>query len=255
MNFEDDVRHRLHRAGEVMPEARVDWTETIGRARRSRRIYQLAVGLAAAVVVIVGALTFDALSSREPIRPVVPAPTPSPRQCSAEGESFRPLADGPRLPRGVADMRMRIIEAAQACDYEALEDLALRGSRIFTFSYGAGRNDLPAEHWRSVENGPGPERRHDVLRTLVRLLGGAYTTRQQRATPRGPKMTAYIWPAISAKARPTEADWKALQAAEAHTPREIARMKRSYEEYGITYLDYRLAILENGDWVYFVAGD
>jgi hypothetical protein len=252
MTFDDELRSRIHRAGEVMPEATIEWTETIGRARRSRRVYRLAIGLAVTAIVAVAALSVEALSTREAIPPAVPMPRPP--ECSAEDEPFPPLADGPQLPRAVREMRTRIIEAALACDYKALQKLGLRGSRLFTFSYGARRNDLPAEHWRTVENAERPRRHRDVLLTLVRLLGGAYTTQQQKATPRGPKMTAYIWPALAAKARPTEADWDALQAAGAR-PQEIARMKKSYEEYGITYLDYRLAILENGDWVYFVAGD
>jgi hypothetical protein len=254
MNFDDELRQKFHRAGEAMPEASLDWTETIGRARRSRRVYRIAIGLAVVAIVAVAALSMEALTNQETIPPVVPAPSSTP-ECSAEGETIPPLADGPPLPRAVREMRMSIIEAALGCDYKALQKLGLRGSRLFTFSYGARRNDLPAAHWRSVENAQRPKKYRDVLRTLVRLLGGAYTTQQQRATPRGSKMTAYIWPAIAGKARPTEADWDALQAAGAHSPREIARMKNSYEKYGITYLDYRLAILENGDWVYYVAGD
>jgi hypothetical protein len=253
MNFDEVLRHRIKKAGEAMPEATIDWTETIGRARRSRTMYQAALVLAVAAALVIGAVSFEVLSSREAIQPVVPIPRPP--ECSAEGEPYPPLAEGASLPRAVREMRTSIIEAALTCDYEALENLALSKSRLFTFSYGAGRNDLPAEHWRTVENAKQPKRYRDVLRTLVRLLGGAYASQQQRATPRGPKRTAYIWPAIAAKARPTKADWNALQAAGAHSPREIARMKKSYKEYGITYLDYRLAILENGDWVYFVAGD
>jgi hypothetical protein len=255
MNFENELRNRIQRAGAAMPDASIEWSETIGRARRSRRMYQAAVGLVVAAGLVAGALSFDALSSRESIPPIdEPMPKSSP-ECSAEREAFPSLGDGPELPEAVHNMRTRIIEAAIACDYKTLQRLGLRGGRFFTFSYGARRNDLPAEHWRAVETADRRRRDRDVLRTLVRLLGGAYATRQQKATPRGPKMSAYIWPAVSAKVRPTEADWDALQAAGAHSPREIARMKKTYEENGITYLDYRLAILENGDWVYFVAGD
>jgi hypothetical protein len=253
MTFEDELRQRFHRAGQAMPEASISWAETIGRARRSRRMFQVAIGLAVVVALVAGALSFAALTNRDPIPPVVPAPSSAP-ECSALREPAPPLADGPRLPGPVRTMRARIIEAALKCDYKALERLALEGSKVFTFSYGATRKDRPAKHWRSVE-GASPKKFRDPLRRLVRLLGGAYTTREQRATPRAPEMTAYIWPAMSAKVRPTEADWEALQATGAFMPWEIARMKKTYKKYGITYLDYRLAILENGDWVYFVAGD
>lgn len=35
----------------------------------------------------------------------------------------------------------------------------------------------------------------------------------------------------------------------------IERMKRSYEEHQITYLDWRVGITQQGEWIFFVAGD
>lgn len=152
-------------------------------------------------------------------------------------------------------MRDQIVHAARACDYQKLEGLALAGSKGFTFSYGALPGASPAEHWKQIEEGHPKKQRYPVLRTLVRLMGGSYGTQKQQATPGGPLLTAYVWPKISLLDKPSEADWDKLAATDAYSRRRIERMKKSYEEYGIGYLGYRLAILENGDWTYFVAGD
>jgi hypothetical protein len=58
-----------------MAEATIDWTETIGRARRWRRIYRIAIGLADVAPLFIGAVAIEALSSREEIPPVVPVPS------------------------------------------------------------------------------------------------------------------------------------------------------------------------------------
>ena len=53
------------------------------------------------------------------------------------------------LPPAVADVRKRIFDAAIACDYDTLEQIALEKGEGFTFSYGPGTS--AAEHWRTLE--------------------------------------------------------------------------------------------------------
>jgi hypothetical protein len=56
--------------------------------------------------------------------------------------------DQPGLPAPAAEMRRAIAEAAAACDYEALERLALSDG-MFTYSFGEGEG--PAAFWRDGE--------------------------------------------------------------------------------------------------------
>lgn len=247
MSFEEDLRRVVQRAGSSMPEAPLAYSETFRRAKRSRTLHRAVLAVAAAAVVAMGAVSVNALvPSQESLPPVGPGPVLSPPPaCSAANEEIRPeqapwLTANPP-PQPVLRMWARIDAAARACDYQKLENLALEGSKGFTFSYGALPGASPAEHWKQVEEAQ-PKNRRPVLRTLVRLLGGRYGTQKQRATPGGPLLTAYVWPRISLLERPTEADWDELAATDAYSRRQIARMKKSYEEFGIGYLDYRLAI-------------
>jgi hypothetical protein len=60
---------------------------------------------------------------------------------------------------------------------------------------------------------------------------------------------AYAWPSAYTD-KPTAADWNALVAGGVYTRAEVTRMHR-----GKVYYGYRTAILANGDWQFFVAGD
>ena len=74
-------------------------------------------------------------------------------QCSASGEAPDQLAqDG--LPEAVAVIRREIVEAAVACDFDALAELARRGDARFTHSFGGG--DDPAAAWRQDETAGRP---------------------------------------------------------------------------------------------------
>jgi len=86
--------------------------------------------------------------------------------CSAGRSAPRPTPQ-PELPEAVSAMRMRIIDAARACDYEKLAELALAGDSTFTYSFGDGGQ--PAAFWREAEaEGRAP------LRSLVEILDGPF---------------------------------------------------------------------------------
>jgi hypothetical protein len=71
--------------------------------------------------------------------------------CSASEMSPMPVAQ--TLPTAVAATRQQIIEAAVACDYEALAALATSGAGFF--AYGDDPAGDPGAYWRSLEAGGG----------------------------------------------------------------------------------------------------
>ena len=136
-----------------------------------------------------------------------------------------------KLPAKVAAMRQAIVKAAVACDYAKLQQL---GGRSFTFSYGSGMS--AATYWRTLE----AKKIDRPLQRLVRILSLRVTRNETGA---------YAWPSAYTD-KPTAADWNALVAGGVYTRAEVTRMQR-----GKVYYGYRTAILANGDWQFFVAGD
>ena len=166
-----------------------------------------------------------------------PGGRPSPTGTAEDGREARcssaglpaDLTEQPGLPTGVAEMRRAIAEAAVACDYEALEGLALSEN---TFTYSFGNGEEPAAFWRDAEG-----RGEEPLALLVRLL----------ALPNVKEGRLYTWPS-AAGARATDEDWEALEAV--FTEEEIAQWRR----FG-AYIGYRVGITSAGDWAFYVAGD
>ena len=136
-----------------------------------------------------------------------------------------------KLPAKVAAMRQAIVKAAVACDYAKLQQL---GGRTFTFSYGSGMS--AATYWRTLE----AKKIDRPMQRLVRILSLRVTRNETGA---------YAWPSAYTD-KPTAADWNALVAGGVYTRAEVTRMQRGNVCYG-----YRTAILANGDWQFFVAGD
>jgi hypothetical protein len=138
------------------------------------------------------------------------------------------------LPAAVADVRQRVFEAAVACDYDTLEQIALERGEGFTFSYGGG--DSAAAHWRELEESGAEE----PMRVLATILTLPFTRNESGS---------YAWPTAYDES-PTETDWQALVDAGLYTQEQIDQMKA-----GGMYLGYRTAITADGDWQFFVAGD
>ncbi len=138
------------------------------------------------------------------------------------------------LPAEVADVRKRVFDAAVACDYDTLEQIALEKGAGFTFSYG-GETDA-SEYWRRLEE----EGSEQPMRALATILTLPFTRNESGS---------YAWPTAYNES-PTDADWQALVDAGLYTQTEIDSMKA-----GGMYLGYRTAITADGDWQFFVAGD
>ena len=136
----------------------------------------------------------------------------------------------------MADVRKRVFDAAVACDYDTLEQIALEKGEGFTFSYGGG--DSAAAYWRSVEEA-GTERPLP-MRALAAILTMPYTRNESGS---------YAWPTAYNEA-PTDEAWQALVDAGLYTQEQIDSMKAAG-----SYLGYRTAITADGDWQFFVAGD
>ncbi|MBA2461582.1 MAG: hypothetical protein H0V45_07455 [Actinobacteria bacterium] len=153
--------------------------------------------------------------------------------CSTAG--LRVVLPDQDLPAAVAGVRRRVFDAAVACDYETLEQIALEKGEGFTFSYGSG--DSAAEHWRRLEE----SRTDEPMRVLVSILAMPYTRNESGS---------YAWPTAYQES-PTDADWQVIVDAGLYTQEQVDSMKAG----GSGYLGYRTAITADGDWQFFVAGD
>ena len=172
------------------------------------------------------------VTQTETVAPEEPA---EPDAGCAAAELQRVLPDED-LPQAVADVRQRVFDAALACDYETLEQIALEQGEGFTFSYGAGPDDSAAAYWRELEES-GAEQPLRVLATILTLPH----TRNESGS--------YAWPNAYSES-PTDEAWQALVDAGLYTQEELESMKA-----GGMYLGYRTAITAEGDWQFFVAGD
>jgi hypothetical protein len=165
-------------------------------------------------------------------------PSATPEPPSAEtGPPAEPTPTEPApqtgLPPAVEETRDRIIAAAQAQDYEALD--ALIPDAGFTFSYGA--SGRPTDYWKDLEaSGEAP------LATMAALLALPHTRAQD----------VYVWPWAYDEdpAALTEAEKDALAGAGAATVEQLDQMA----EFG-HYLGWRIGIRRDGTWLFFVAGD
>ena len=152
--------------------------------------------------------------------------------CSTSG--LRLTLPEQELPAEVTDVRKRIFDAAIACDYDTLQQIALEKGAGFTFSYG-GEADA-SDYWRTLEE-EGTEK-------PMRALGD-----DPHAAVHAQRVRLYAWPTAYSE-RPTEEAWQALVDAGLYSQEQIDTMKT-----GGSYLGWRTAITADGDWQFFVAGD
>ena len=170
---------------------------------------------------------------RPPTPTVEPPPPPPP--CSTSG--LKLTLPEQNLPAAVADVRKRVFEAAVACDYDTLEEIALEKGAGFTFSYG-GSEDA-SEYWRGLEDDSSEQPK--PMRALAMILTLPFTRNESGS---------YAWPTAYNES-PTEEHWQALVDAGLYDAEVIGQM----QEQGTGYLGYRTAITPDGDWQFFVAGD
>lgn len=141
------------------------------------------------------------------------------------------------LPPAVADVRKRVFDAAVACDYATLEQIALEQGEGFTFSYGSETS--AADYWRLLEESGTEEPK--PMRALAAILAMPYTRNESGS---------YAWPPAYDES-PTEEAWRLLVDSGLYAQDDVELMK----SYSTGYLGYRTAITADGDWQFFVAGD
>lgn len=277
MSFEDRLRSMFERIDERVDSEGLDWNTTIRRARRSRTIYLGSVVAATAVVIALGAVGARAVllsdegnllpgpaATDSPTTNPEPTPTLSPLpECSAardHGSYEFVWPAGSDLPDAVRDTMIAIAEAAKTCDYEDLERIAYEGDAGFNYSFGGGNE--PARYWRRLENEENPQLREEVSSIMITLLTMSHSVDCMSASigcaPGDEDL--YIWPrafgpdpeggAVWNRAGSDE-DWQELIDVGLYTQEEVDQMRSS----GIGYTGYRIGILRDGDWLYFVAGD
>lgn len=154
--------------------------------------------------------------------------------CSAEGTApdVEPQED---LPAEVAQTRADIAEAAAACDFERLAELA---GDEFTYSFGASGD--PAGHWRREEaSGAEP------LRYLIELLDRPHAT----VVVEGDEQ--YVWPSAF-----QYENWQDVpdEDRRALLPLYDEDDFADFERFG-GYIGYRVGVAADGTWLFFVAGD
>jgi hypothetical protein len=169
----------------------------------------------------------------ETLPPVTTAPLE--QDCSTSG--LRLTLPEQDLPAAVADVRRRVFDAAVACDYDTLEEIALEQGEGFTFSYGAGTD--ASDHWRDVEESASEEPL--PMRALASILTTPFTRNESGS---------YAWPTAYSE-KPTVEAWQALVDTGLYSPEQVGLMITQ----GTGYLGYRTAITADGDWQFFVAGD
>ena len=186
-----------------------------------------------------GSESNDEAGSTIPPPPTVSAPTvtatPPPPPCSTSG--LRLTLPEQDLPAAVMDVRKRVFEAAVACDYDTLEEIALEKGAGFTFSYGSGED--ASEYWRGLEEDSSEQPK--PMRALAAILTLPFTRNESGS---------YAWPTAYNES-PTEVDWQALVDAGLYDAEVIDQMQAQ----GTGYLGYRTAITADGDWQFFTAGD
>jgi hypothetical protein len=170
-------------------------------------------------------------------------PPPTPTDTTPEGEGacsmsgVRLTLPDQDLPPAVADVRKRVFDAAVACDYDTLEQIAQEQGEGFTFSYGSGTD--ASEYWRDLEENSAETPK--PMRALATILTQPFTRNESGS---------YAWPTAYSE-NPTADAWRDLVYSGLYSAEEVDQM----QEQNTGYLGYRTAITADGDWQFFVAGD
>jgi hypothetical protein len=153
---------------------------------------------------------------------------------TVEGADVVPPQAG--LPRPVAAKRAAIWEAAKSGDYEAVARLADPDG--FEYTFGGPVPGGPAAYWRRIDQTT-DER---PIQTLAEILELPYAHQAESKL--------YVWPDAFTRNAATLSPDEKEKLGEAIGDEAL----RLYEQLG-NYLGYRAGIDEDGDWVFYVAGD
>lgn len=130
----------------------------------------------------------------------------------------------------VQKMRLAIIDACVRCNYKQLEKLGLPGRKHFDFTFGKEKS--PAKFWVQQEAGG--------HRTLAKMVATLHLPFKHDGH-------VYVWPSAYGN-DPQDKDWAALH--ELYGDHDITL----FQNYG-GFNGMRLAIADDGDWLYAIEGD
>ncbi|MEX0864645.1 MAG: hypothetical protein WD269_07200 [Acidimicrobiia bacterium] len=168
--------------------------------------------------------------------------TVSPLECSsAMPDDMARHLDTEGATRQVADVWLGIVQAAEVCDFEALVDLA---GPDFTTNFGGGGAEM-FEEWENSGEG-----KMDIL---LAVLSANYAIQEFEGDAEEAlgSSVLYVWPA--AFARDT---WEEITAEEMADLLTIYTQEELDQLAGFgSYAGWRTGITQEGDWVFFVAGD
>jgi hypothetical protein len=156
-----------------------------------------------------------------------------PENRAVEGSNVPPPQAG--LPAAVARKRAEIWKAAKGGDYDAAADLAAPG---FRYTFGSEVPGGPAAYWRRTAATTDEQ----PLETLAAILELPFV--HQR------RFRLYVWPDAFTRKASTLSPDEREQLATALGEEAV----NAYEQLG-TYIAHRAGIDEEGDWVFYVAGD
>jgi len=161
-----------------------------------------------------------------------------PRECSGLLGN-QDLVEQPGLPGAVAEKRAAIWDAAVLCDWDELQRLL---GLPFSYTFGGGDDsiDAPIHFWQDLE-----DQGEQPMLFLAELLNRPFGTIEGEKD-----MVYFVWPSVHTKPweEATEAEIDALRPL--YDDDDFA----TFEQFG-GYIGYRIGILDDGTWVFFVAGD
>ncbi len=153
--------------------------------------------------------------------------------CSIDGTGARADAQ-PGLPDPVAATRDGILDAAERCDFAALDGLALDGE--FSYNFDSGFPGM----FRQAEGAGAP-----TVRLIAQMLGFPHGT-----VDAGGEII-YVWPEIA-----TYESWDQVSVEEQNRLSFVYDFpeQRQFADFG-AYVGLRVGITESGDWVFVATGD
>lgn len=190
----------------------------------------------------------------------LPAPLPNPGNTGAEPSAGEPApvpdggapAEEPAaipeiqydlslLPEPVRQLRERILEACRTGDIEALRPMLVPGEEGTLLSFGGVGSD-PIQFLKELS---GDGEGHEILAILAEVLEAGYVHLEQ-----GTDGEIYVWPYFFAVPLDSLTAPQRVELFRLVTAGDYEDMKN----YG-AYIFYRVGIMPDGKWAFFVAGD
>jgi spore germination protein GerM len=155
--------------------------------------------------------------------------------CSAGNATTLELTDQAGLPDAVQATRTAVWQAATSCDWTALRALLGPG-----FSYTFGEDTDAIAYWQGLEASG-----DDPMYFLVELLARPF------GVITNGDITYYVWPSAF-----NQSGWQDVPQADIDALRPLYDDAdfAGFAEFG-GYYGYRVGILADGTWTFFVAGD